>query len=193
MGRKVFGIGMYKTGLRSLARALQTLGFNTSAQYIQHIPDLAPYFDLDTAKFDPFHDDIRSRLERHDSFVDAPWLYLYRELDEWCPGSKFIMTLRRDAQSVADSDLSMWKRNGLCQRWLARHGTEVTADMFTDRYRQHNDNVRRYFEGRPDDLLTICFETEEAPWQRLCGFLDNSSIPETPFPWENRDPARSEP
>ena len=34
------------------------------------------------------------QLDRYDAFQDNPWPLLYRELDERCPGSRFVLTLR---------------------------------------------------------------------------------------------------
>ena len=60
--------------------------------------------------------------------------------------------------------------------------------MFVKRYNEHNENVTRYFADRPEDLLTVCFETEADPWAPLCEFLERTAMPDVPFPWENRDP-----
>ena len=186
--RKVFGIGMFKTGTTSLGVALAQLGFRSSYRFWPLLPTLAPYFDLDTRKFAPFEDEIRSRADQFDAFADSPWLYLYKELDQWYPGSRFILTVRESSERLVASELNHWSRHGLTKRWIADEGYEVAPEQFARRYEEHNENVLAYFKDRPDDLLVICWETEPEPWSRLCRFLDVAEVPELPFPHENADP-----
>ena len=185
---KVFGVGMFKTGTTSLGLALERLGFRASFRFWGQFPTLAPYFELDTRKFEPLAPEIRARADRFDAFSDAPWLFLYRELDEWYPGSRFILTLRSSTDVLVQAQLAQWDRIGIMERWLAQEGYRPSRERFVRRYEQHNENVRTYFKDRPDDLLEICFETEPQPWRRLCEFLGVDAVPHEPFPHANRAP-----
>jgi hypothetical protein len=190
---KVFGIGMYRTGTTSLGIALERLGFRATYKFWNQFPRLAPYFDLDTRKFEPLAPEIRAEADRFDAFSDAPWLYLYRELDEWYPGSRFILTIRSSSEAIVKSEYAHWERAFIMERWLAQEGYRPSPEHFVQRYEQHNENVRAYFRDRPDDLLEICFETEPKPWQRLCAFIGVDAVPDEPFPHANRSPATEAP
>ncbi len=185
---KVFGIGMFRTGTTSLGVALERLGFRASSRFWNQFPRLAPYFDLDTRRFEPLAPEIRARADLFDAFSDAPWLFLYRELDEWYPGSQFILTLRSGSEVLLKSELGHWDRQGIMERWLAQEGIPPSPERFIQRYEHHIENVRTYFKDRPDDLLEICFETEPQPWRRLCAFVAVDTVPEEPFPHANRAP-----
>ena len=81
---KVFGIGIQKTGTSSIKRALRQLGYRVATALGVHDPHIArDVYDL-----------AFGLLDRYDAFQDNPWAILYKELDEWCPGSKFILTVR---------------------------------------------------------------------------------------------------
>jgi hypothetical protein len=182
---------MYRTGTTSLGLALEWFGYRATYKFWNQFPKLAPYFDLDTSKFEPLAKEIRAEADRFDAFSDAPWLYLYRELDEWYPGSRFILTIRSSTEAVVKSEFEHWDRAFIMERWLKQEDRPPTAEQFARRYEQHNENVRTYFKDRPDDLLEICFETEAQPWRRLCEFLSIDAVPEEPFPHANRTQAHN--
>jgi hypothetical protein len=62
----------------------------------------------------------------------------------------------------------------------------VDPDTWVVEYRRHEAVVRSYFAQRPEDLLA--FRPADGAWEPLCEFLGHS-VPEVPFPWENRDRA----
>jgi len=188
---KVFGVGMFKTGTTTLGVALERLGLRAHHWFWPQLDGLAPYFDLDSAKFAPFEPEIRAKVERFDAFADAPWLFLYRELDAWYPGSRFVLTLRRDSETLVRAQLGQWRRLGILEQWLEEEGYYPPPEKFLERYERHNENVRAYFRDRPDDILEICWETERNPWGRLADFLGIRPAPAEPFPHENRAPAPS--
>lgn len=175
---KVFGIGMFKTGTTTLGNALQSLGYHCFN---------GPWKNVDEFPYDPWNETpeiyvankkkLIAKVEQYDAFQDYPFMFAYKELDQWFPGSKFILTTR-DPQSLAKSDIEMWKRQNLAR------GDEVpSASKFIQRYENHYSQVRQYFESRTDDLLTVSwFDGDE--WTQLCQFLD-CPIPSIPFPHAN--------
>jgi len=182
---KVFCVGMFKTGTTSFGEAMRVLGYRAHAHFIPLLDNLSGYFDLDPRQFLPFEKRIRGIADEFDALADAPWMYLYRELDHWYPNSLFVLTLRKDAATVARSDRDWWDTQGLMPRWLAEVGSPPTAAMFIERYERHNENVRRYFRDKPRQLLEICWEQEPRSWQRLCEFV-GAAVPAAPFPHANR-------
>ena len=70
----------------------------------------------------PRYADILALSDRPDAtlFGDAPYLFLYREMDERHPGSKFILTLRDGGvMPYIESELRMWAKLGILERLAA--------------------------------------------------------------------------
>jgi hypothetical protein len=58
-----------------------------------------------------------------------------------------------------------------------------SAERFRYVKELHEENVRRYFADRPDDLLV--FDLAQADkWEPLCGFL-GLPVPDEPYPHHN--------
>ncbi len=173
---KVFCVGMFKTGTTSMGRALDMLGYTT-----KHGPWWTDGILVDNWYERPeewlkYHEQIRSEAEQYDAFEDYPWMYLHKECDEWFPGSKFIL-MERDAEQVAESDLNMWRANGVKpEDWPPKQ-------KFIDRYQNQFNAVVEYFKGRPDDLIIINLSNGDN-FDKLCAFLGKDK-PLLPFPHSN--------
>lgn len=173
---KLFGIGFHKTGTSSLAAACTRLGYRVTGPNWVKRPTIAQ--DVHDLAFD--------LLEQFDAFQDNPWPLLYRELDAWCPGSRFILTVR---------DTDHWMRSVLrhfgetdtpMRRWIYGFGSPVGHEhVYRDRYEAHNAEVIEYFRNRPTDFLIMDITRGDA-WQALCRFLGRRDVPEEPFPHVNR-------
>ncbi len=183
---KIFGIGLSRTGTRSLTLALQTLGFDVS-----HYPtDAETYHELACGKYD------FAVLDEHDGITDITVAPFYAQLDELYPGSKFILTVR-DRESWLRSCRNHWWSSAAFARAetpaqeihfkvrrLLRAAVfgcyEFDAERFSWVYDLHLLNVKQYFAGRPESLLVLDICGGEQ-WQPLCGFLDRE-LPAQPFP-----------
>lgn len=181
---KIFGIGLSRTGTRSLAVALRLLGFE-AAHWLSHVGEQRGMNSW-------FRGDFTSdELVGTDAAVDLPIPIFYRELDLRYPGSKFILTIR---------DVDPWLVS------LRRHFTRfaITEDQLGD-YRKsvrlaaygfhgfseprarfahaaHHEGVFRYFAERPEDLLVLDVCGGEG-FKRLAPFVGRD-VPDEPFPWE---------
>ena len=191
---KVIGVGMSKTGTKTLGTCLEILGFTPRCSFREDLKRLVwgarPLnpISLFPRSYDPDNLDLRDDVEEEilkvaapfRSFEDSPWYLLFRQLDQEFPGSKFILTLRRDGRTRAESNWWHNVRVGRCA------GTPDPAFVASDirAYERHNDAVRRYFAGRPGQLLVVCWESGDG-WARLCEFL-GVGAPDAPFPHENR-------
>ena len=178
---KVVGIGLPKTGTTSLGYCLRRFG------YKHHT------YDMDLAvkvKRDQI-DEVLEEAEKFESFEDWPWFSIYRELDKRFPGSKFILTLRKDTATYVRSLQGHHEREGIRNRdfvkphwWDEVHGMEPADwdyDYSARRYEKHNHDVLEYFEGRiGKDLLVVCWENGDE-WKVLSSFL-GKRIPDEPFP-----------
>lgn len=177
MPAKVFCIGFHKTGTTSLEVALTKLGYRVTGSFGTRDPDIA-------AKV---HALARETAERYDAFEDNPWPVLYRELDQWFPGSKFILT-RRPAEAWIRSQVKDFATTETpMRRWIYGEDAgcpEGNEQAYIARYERHNREVLEYFADRPGDLLVMDIP-EDARWESLCRFLGHD-IPDEPFPHANK-------
>ena len=180
---RIFGIGLHKTATSSLHQALKILGF-----------DCAHWEDAHWAKaiWGQMKESGRSSmLEKHYALTDLPISILYEQLDKAYPGSKFILTVRdevdwlRSVRDHWDFDKnpyrSQWSRDPFTHKMHKEvYGQKgFDSEIFLRRYRKHNSDVKRYFKGRPNDLLVL----SKFDWPELCKFLERP-IPAVAYPVE---------
>jgi MoaA/NifB/PqqE/SkfB family radical SAM enzyme len=171
--KKVFGIGMGRTGTKSLNSALNILGIK-SLHDPNKVPELLNYEKKNNLK-------ILSTLKEFQGFTDHPFNKIYKEVDKVYPNSKFILTVRN-----LESWLISKKNHIIMHKHDPRHGRnlrKIKIDSWTERMKKHITEVKEYFKNRPDDLLIIDVCKGQG-WEKLCPFLD-LPIPNQPFPHEN--------
>jgi hypothetical protein len=174
----VFGLGLSRTGTRSLTEALRLLGWDTV-----HYP-----VDADTLRTLERGDARFALLEHRDGITDITVSRYYEALDRNWPGSKFILTVR-DRDAWLASCREHWGRNSATarerengqengqgsgresgqeseqdrihleiRRFLRAAvyaGYDFDADRFAAVYDCHVAAVTRYFAGRSEDLLVL--------------------------------------
>lgn len=203
-GRKVFCIGRNKTGTTSLQRAFEDLGFRVGDQRAAELLYDKHYYKRE---FKPFIEYCRSAQIFQDIPFSCPFLYV--ALDQAFPGSKFILSVRKDADqwysSITRFYSKLWGTNGalptadqlksarymrpgFAYELMKLYGTNDN-DLFhkptlTAHYDRYNSEVKEYFAHRPSDLLVIDVG-EAGSYQRFIEFLGISS-PFNEFPWENK-------
>ena len=184
---KLFGIGLSRTGTKSLAEALSILGFKTG------------HYDEGMAAIEQTPNGLDINLKavaEWDALTDIPAAAFYQELDQAFPGSKFICTVR-DKESWLVSIERHFMTN--IQRYREGHGicadkasalrekmygtTRFDTEVMSKIFDVHYGDVGAYFSGREHDLLMldIC---GSATWEPLCSFLEKS-VPEVSFPAMN--------
>jgi hypothetical protein len=185
--RKVFGIGLSRTGTRSLAVALSHLGYR-AGHYDVAIRAVAVANGVVLPDY--------GLIDAWDALTDIPVAAMYRELDRRFAGSRFVLTVREPASWIASCarhyaadrsrylrahDLRM--RDVLAMRAHVYGEAAFTPERYVTAYERHVSDVRRYFRDRPADLLVldIC---AGGGWAALCRFLDEP-VPSVPFPREN--------
>jgi hypothetical protein len=180
--RKVFGLGLTRTGTTSLCVALNKLGI--SAKHYPH--DRTTYKELTSGIY------RLSVMEHFDAATDISVAPFYPQLDATYPGSRFILTTR-DVDSWLQAmeshfveletleDMSEPFRQFMDFICPAVYGTlRFSADRFRYVYERHVAEVRAYFRDRPGDLLELDILGGEG-WEKLCEFL-GVPVPEEPFP-----------
>ncbi len=146
------------------------------------------------------------------AFQDAPFSfpYTYQAIDTAFPGSKFILTVRDNADqwysSITRFHSKIWgngrvpptKQDLQSAIYLYRGWPWEANRLLFDspeeepykkenlvaHYNRHNSSVIEYFSNRPNDLLVLNV-AEKGAYKRLCDFLDKPCNREE-FPWENR-------
>lgn len=189
--RKVFGIGLSRTGTTSLTRAFGILGYRAV-----HFPaDAATQAEVSAFLRTPADALRLSLLESVDAVTDTPIAGTYRALDRAYPGSAFVLTVR-DRESWLRSCETYWESflsnlyvagvNAQYVRLINRHvyGTErFDSQTFATVRRRHQTQVRAYFDGRGNDFLVLDICGGEG-WTKLCALL-GVAVPTRPFPHAN--------
>ena len=183
---KIFGVGLSRTGTRSLTQGLQMLGFDA----IHYPGDETTYAELSNGETE------LSILKHYDALTDITTLPYYQQLDQTYPGSKFVLTIR-DKDGWLQSCENHWhnrpafkdaetpeEENYLKMRQLLRAAIFGCYNFVPERffwvYDRHVREVMTYFRNRPDDLLVINIADGEG-FEKLAPFL-NRPIPAEPFP-----------
>jgi len=168
---------MHRTGTTTLAECLRLLGY-------RH----APYAgELLGEVLAGRPDGALAMLPAWDSFNDWPWPRLYRQLDEACPDARFVLTLRRNTDTWFRSVCGHAQRTGPTEERRLLYGhpdPQGRRREYAAVYERHNRDVMQYFAGRPESLLTVCWETGSG-WSSLCAFL-GVEVPQRPLPHARR-------
>jgi len=205
--RKIFGIGLSRTGTVSLVLAFQLLGFKSL-----HCPlimrnsslliDAKLLINRICIKFSKKafksrrvifrntfskHNTLRllpGLIDKYEAFADSPIARFYKELDERYPRSKFVLTVR-EMEPWLDSCRRHFQRKftggKFDQLSYELYGINVfEKNLFVNAYERHIKEVKRYFEGRENDLLVLNICAGEG-FEKLCPFLDLPEL-EQPFP-----------
>ncbi len=186
--RKIFGIGLGKTGTTTLGKCFKLMG------YRHYEPDQQTRTALlrDIRKNNDYSG-AREIIEQFDTFEDLPWPLIYPWLDEQYPGSKFILTVRRDGPTWLDSLKQHSMRSAPSWRESRKltYGFEYPQDdeqAYLEFSENHCREVRDYFAGRDSDFLELCWGPDIG-WEQLCPFLE-VDIPAVDFPHANKRPRK---
>lgn len=177
---KVFGIGLNKTGTSSLKTCMKLWGF-------AHMS-----YDLDA--FNAYRNEdwayLKSVCDSHDSFENWPWALMYEKVHDWYPDAKFILTVRKDADTWFTSLSRHGKRIGpLVDYELYIYGYAIPDEnrqAHIDFYHAHNKRVEEFFADKPGKLIRVCWEQGNG-WPELSSFL-NQPLPQSEFPHSNKTP-----
>lgn len=174
---KIVCVGLGKTGTTTFGHCMRHLGF----RHYNAVAHAAAYRDLDMEV-------LTKVIDRHDSFDDFPWPYLYKYIDENYAGSKFVLTRRKNADIWFTSLCRHYDRTGptLAKKiFYGFYSPYEDPNHHKSLYETHCDAIRRYFAGR-SDFLDVCWEDGDG-WGELCTFL-NLPVPDIPFPHANAAP-----
>ncbi len=166
--RKIFCIGLSRTGTKSITYALRELGYHA-----KHYPSILEFYEI---------------IDRYDALADIPITCNFEILDKKYPKSKFILTIR-DINSWLESCEKHLKVSIPSQKWQwdirkKCYGTiEWDRDKFKKTYYNHYNKVIEHFKNRPKDLLILDIIGGEG-FEKLCPFL-NKPVINKKFPHKN--------
>jgi hypothetical protein len=187
---KVFGLGLSRTGTRSLSSALHVLGLD-----VAHYPT-----DRGSLEAMVRGDGRFPLLEQYDGLTDITTIPYLNELDRDHPGAKFILTVR-DKEGWLRSCKNHWTGRSPFEKIVStEHETHMeirrllraavygcydfNAERFSRVYDEHVARVMKYFEHRPDDLLVMNIVAGDR-WEKLAPFVGCPVI-EAPFPHKGK-------
>ncbi len=193
MSLKVIGAGFGRTGTTSLKEALEILGLGPCHHMIEVFkhPEQVPLWDRAALGQLTDWDEI---FAPYASSCDWPSCHFYKELADFYPDTKVILTLR-DSKSWFRSMASTIMPHMMPQKDGGKPvlpgifgpiimGEKTFRNDFSEEnvirtYERHNEEVRRVIA--PGRLLV--FEAKDG-WEPLCKFL-GVPVPDRPYPKMN--------
>lgn len=207
--RKIFCIGLSRTGTVSICEALEVLGYHTlhfslglfvnqniikNNLHFNPRQKLGPYKNWQRKRelnylnttFD------KSTLENYDAFGDLPIPLFYKELDQKFPNSKFIYTYRdeqkwlKSMKWLYETGAILWNHGYVDDeiKYAAYDTFKYDEDFLIHAYRKHHDDVLEYFKDRDGDILCLNIDEERITFAPLCSFL-NKPLPNEVYPVSN--------
>ncbi len=171
---KVFCIGFPKTGTTSLASALHLLGYRVTGAFsgVESISSREEAIEM-----------ISDKLDVYDAFQDSPYPYIYKYLDKREYDSKFILTVRDEVDWFESCIHEFGRKETNMREWVYGYGRGAPVGNkkeYIKRFKRHNKNVKNYFDGRGD--LMVSNLAEENKWAKICEFLGVPKPPLVEFP-----------
>ena len=190
MSLSVIGAGLPRTGTTSQKLALEQLGFGPCYHMTETFsrPEHWPLWES-AAAGEPVDWDVL--LDGFGSTTDTPGCNFYRELADWFPDAKVVLSVRDPEAWFASTQATVIgprtesfhaARGTLPMVEALGWGTDPRLrghDWMLDRYHRHNDEVQATI---PADRLLV-YDVAEG-WGPLCRFLGRP-IPDAPFPQAN--------
>ena len=193
MSLKVIGAGFGRTGTRSLKEALEMLGFAPCHHMVEVFahPEQVPLWDKAALGQMKNWDEI---FATYNSSCDWPSCSFYKELADFYPKAKVILSLRDPKswyKSVSSTIMPamMKPKDGEQRRLPGIFGPLLIGEKtfnydFSEAnmiavYERHNAEVKRTI---PKDRLLV-FEAKDG-WEPLCKFL-GVPVPDKPYPLMN--------
>ena len=187
---KIFGIGLNKTGTSSLGRLFEKCGYKMHEDYscikINMALDLQNNINMDKSTL------LLDIADNYDVFEDWPWPLIYKQCLERYPDSKFVLTIRADAEEWFRSLYYHCKKLGPTRQIKSIYGhytpNHETKKDFIEYYKRHNAKVVEFFKDKPGKLLILSTKTEDSKKSAiLAKFCDSDKLSNIPYPNANKN------
>ena len=190
---KIFVLGYNKTGTKSLAKALEILGYNVlhtgeSDDFIGFLDKIGNNLHMQR--------DILSGMDMYDCYIDYP-IYeptVFSHIVDEYPDSKYI-SLTKNLDGYVDSVLrdkikrirqgyfDNWNWLGVGDEEVFRNYPEYQKEWVKGRAQFKHDSNVRFLNKKNIDYLDMNICDNGDGWKELCSFLDKS-VPNVEFPYE---------
>jgi len=187
MALKIIGAGFGRTGTMSLKLALEELGFDPCHHMAEVF--LNPQSMPDWIRAADGHADWNKIYQGYAASVDFPGCSFWRELSEFYPQAKVILSVRdpekwfESTQATIFSEASMQRLTSTPMKeffdkvvWKSLPPDIHDKEAMINTFNRHNAEVQRAI---PKNRLLV-FEASEG-WAPLCAFLEVAT-PTKPFP-----------
>lgn len=190
MTLSVIGAGLGRTGTASLKVALEKLGFG-KCHHMSEVFGAPEQIDL-WARAANGAPDWPAIFAGYGAAVDFPAAAFWRELADFYPDAKIILSLRDPEkwyQSTQETILSPIAAKSMPQMPFAPVIKSVVHRFFDDEIHDHDRLIRKFNQHNEEVIRTIAkdrllvFDAKEG-WAPLCAFLGRE-IPPEPFPRVN--------
>ncbi len=119
-------------------------------------------------------------MDRYDALQDSPCPFMFEALDEAFPGSKFVLTYRPVESWLSSYSKFFGDENNPLREWM--YGVPRFSgyeDTYREIYENQNNQIRSYFQHRPDDFLELDL-AGGGGWYELVTFLGPEMLPSFP-------------
>lgn len=180
MSTKIFGIGLNKTGTKSLGIYLKLLGYKrfckANIKYIRMARnDIGGIFKI---------------VDEFEVFEDWPWPLIYKQLYDEYPSSKFILTVRKNPEEWYGSLVRHSRKTGPTEQRLAVYGyyspNDENKSAHLRYYQNHINEVINFFETHDRTRLLILSTDESKKEQKICDFIGKPRNSRVKYPHLNR-------
>jgi|694.fasta_scaffold13169_11 hypothetical protein len=187
---KIFGIGLNKTGTSSLGRFFEKCGYKMHEDYscikINMALDLQHNINMDKATL------LLDIADNYDVFEDWPWPLIYKQCLERYPDSKFVLTIRSDAEEWFRSLYYHCKKLGPTKQIKSVYGhytpNHETKKDFIEYYKRHNAKAVEFFKDKPGKLLILSTDTDDSKKSNiLAKFCDLDKLSKISYPNANKN------
>jgi len=178
---KIFGIGLPRTGTRSLVHALNGVGIDAVHQinpltFRSVRPNDRHLFGASA--------DVAASQEfemLYYSYPNASFILTRRPPDDWARVTRSDCERRFGVSTVSGLRFAIDRLDD--SEGVAEFAACMNVDSFDAAYNGHLERVRRFFSDKPPGkLLEIDFSAGDS-WPELCVFLGRH-VPQEPFPHE---------
>jgi hypothetical protein len=187
---KLFVIGYNKTGTKSLAKALDILGYKVlhtggGGEFLEKVGwnlfngksilDGVDEYDcyIDYPIFEPI---VFSHII--DEYPDAKYISLIRDLDGYVDS-----VLRDKIKRLEDGIIDSWNWLGVGDKEVFENYPEYQKEWVKGKIKFKHQSNLRWLEKKGIDYLDMNICDNGEGWKELCSFLDKS-VPNVEFPYE---------
>jgi len=190
MALKLIGAGFGRTATLSLKMALEQIGYGPCYHMVEVFmnPQAAPLW-ISASDGNP---DWEAIFKGYEASVDFPGCTFWRELAEFYPDAKVLLSVRDPDQWFESTQATIFSEHSV-QRlkqtpmlpfiektaWKLFGDRIHDHDFMVDVFKRHNAEVQRVI---PASRLLV-FEASQG-WEPLCQFL-GVPVPDAPFPRAN--------